>query len=351
MTDVDRIGGVPVVMKALLDAGLLHGDVLTVTGKTMAENLADIAPPDLDGKIIRAMTEPDPPHRRHHDPARLARARGRRREVGRLRRRRLRGHRAGLRRRARRDGRGRGRHAAGRRRRASSATRAPRAARACARCSPSPGRSRAPAWARTSCCSPTAGSPAARPACASATSRPRRSTAARSRSSATATGSGSTSPAGTLDLLVDEAELAARREGWAPPAPKHARGVLAKYAQARRLRRRRRRLRLTHGVASGRRGDGGRRGPEAGSGPRLRGCVRNADSESVWRDAGSGWLTVAKRRAGRLPRGPHPRTSVARRLQRSPRAPLDVPFRAEGFFRLGARRARAARPDHRHERI
>jgi dihydroxy-acid dehydratase len=58
MTDVDRVGGVPVVMKALLDAGLMHGDVLTVTGRTMAENLADIAPPDLDGKVVRAMAEP-----------------------------------------------------------------------------------------------------------------------------------------------------------------------------------------------------------------------------------------------------------------------------------------------------
>jgi dihydroxy-acid dehydratase len=58
MTDVDRIGGVPVVMRALLDAGLLHGDVLTVTGKTMAENLADIAPPDPDGAIIHAMNDP-----------------------------------------------------------------------------------------------------------------------------------------------------------------------------------------------------------------------------------------------------------------------------------------------------
>jgi dihydroxy-acid dehydratase len=58
MTDVDRIGGVPVVMRALLDAGLLHGGALTVTGRTMAENLADIAPPDIDGKVIRAMTEP-----------------------------------------------------------------------------------------------------------------------------------------------------------------------------------------------------------------------------------------------------------------------------------------------------
>ncbi|MCW2609059.1 MAG: dihydroxy-acid dehydratase [Actinomycetota bacterium] len=58
MTDVDRIGGVPVVMKALLDAGLLHGDALTVTGRTLAENLADIAPPDPDGAIIHAMNDP-----------------------------------------------------------------------------------------------------------------------------------------------------------------------------------------------------------------------------------------------------------------------------------------------------
>jgi dihydroxy-acid dehydratase len=58
MTDVDRIGGVPVIMKALLDAGLLHGDVLTVTGKTMAENLAHINPPDPDGKVLRALTNP-----------------------------------------------------------------------------------------------------------------------------------------------------------------------------------------------------------------------------------------------------------------------------------------------------
>jgi dihydroxy-acid dehydratase len=58
MSDVDRIGGVPVVMKALLDAGLLHGDCLTVTGQTMAENLADIAPPDPDGKVLRALTDP-----------------------------------------------------------------------------------------------------------------------------------------------------------------------------------------------------------------------------------------------------------------------------------------------------
>jgi dihydroxy-acid dehydratase len=58
MTDVDRVGGIPVIMRALLDAGLLHGDCLTVTGKTMAENLADIAPPDVDGTIIRALDRP-----------------------------------------------------------------------------------------------------------------------------------------------------------------------------------------------------------------------------------------------------------------------------------------------------
>ena len=58
MTDVDRVGGVPVVMKALLDAGLIHGDALTVTGKTVAENLEGINPPDPDGKIIRSLQNP-----------------------------------------------------------------------------------------------------------------------------------------------------------------------------------------------------------------------------------------------------------------------------------------------------
>ncbi|HET7173718.1 MAG TPA: dihydroxy-acid dehydratase [Nocardioidaceae bacterium] len=58
MTDVDRVGGIPVVMKALLSAGLLHGDALTVTGRTVAENLADIAPPDVDGEVLRHLTSP-----------------------------------------------------------------------------------------------------------------------------------------------------------------------------------------------------------------------------------------------------------------------------------------------------
>jgi dihydroxy-acid dehydratase len=58
MTDIDRIGGVPVVMKALLDAGLLHGDALTCTGKTMGENLEEMAPAALDGEVIRALNNP-----------------------------------------------------------------------------------------------------------------------------------------------------------------------------------------------------------------------------------------------------------------------------------------------------
>jgi dihydroxy-acid dehydratase len=56
MTDIDRVGGVPVVMKHLLDAGLLHGDVMTVTGKTMAENLAELNPPAPDGEVVHTLS-------------------------------------------------------------------------------------------------------------------------------------------------------------------------------------------------------------------------------------------------------------------------------------------------------
>ncbi len=58
MASVDQVGGVPVVMKALLDAGLLHGDCLTVTGRTVAENLTELDPPDLDGKILHRLNDP-----------------------------------------------------------------------------------------------------------------------------------------------------------------------------------------------------------------------------------------------------------------------------------------------------
>jgi dihydroxy-acid dehydratase len=62
MFDVDRVGGVPVVMKVLLDEGLLHGDCLTVTGRTLAENLDDISPPPPDGRVIRTVTNALSPH-------------------------------------------------------------------------------------------------------------------------------------------------------------------------------------------------------------------------------------------------------------------------------------------------
>ena len=58
MTDLDRIGGVPVVMKLLLDAGLVHGDALTCTGKTLAENLAEIDPPAADGVVVHPLDAP-----------------------------------------------------------------------------------------------------------------------------------------------------------------------------------------------------------------------------------------------------------------------------------------------------
>ncbi|CAN2210881.1 IlvD Dihydroxyacid dehydratase/phosphogluconate dehydratase [Candidatus Nanopelagicaceae bacterium] len=58
MTDIDRVGGIPVVLRILLDAGYLHGDCLTVTGKTMAENLAEINPPLADGSVLFPVNKP-----------------------------------------------------------------------------------------------------------------------------------------------------------------------------------------------------------------------------------------------------------------------------------------------------
>src|ERR1700691_1258467 len=58
MVDIDRIGGVPVVMAELLEAGLIHGDCLTVTGRTVAENLAALAPPAPDGEVVHPMSDP-----------------------------------------------------------------------------------------------------------------------------------------------------------------------------------------------------------------------------------------------------------------------------------------------------
>ena len=58
MADIDRIGGVQVVLRELLDAGFLHGDCLTVTGKTLAENIADLDPPAPDGEVVHSLREP-----------------------------------------------------------------------------------------------------------------------------------------------------------------------------------------------------------------------------------------------------------------------------------------------------
>ncbi len=58
MVDLDRVGGVPVVMRALLEAGLLHGDCLTVTGRTIAENLDAVGAGEPDGQVVRPMSEP-----------------------------------------------------------------------------------------------------------------------------------------------------------------------------------------------------------------------------------------------------------------------------------------------------
>ncbi len=58
MYDVDRVGGVPVVMRELLEADLIHGDCLTVTGKTVAENLAALDPPQPDGEVVHPLADP-----------------------------------------------------------------------------------------------------------------------------------------------------------------------------------------------------------------------------------------------------------------------------------------------------
>jgi len=58
MVDIDRIGGVPVLMRMLLDEGLLHGDEVTVTGRTVAENLDLLDPPAPDGEVVHAFGDP-----------------------------------------------------------------------------------------------------------------------------------------------------------------------------------------------------------------------------------------------------------------------------------------------------
>jgi dihydroxy-acid dehydratase len=58
MLDIDKIGGIEVVMKELLDADLLHGDAMTVTGKTVSENIENAKPNDVDGEVIHKLNDP-----------------------------------------------------------------------------------------------------------------------------------------------------------------------------------------------------------------------------------------------------------------------------------------------------
>ena len=60
MSDLDKVGGVPVVMKELLGAGLLHGDAITVSGRTVSENVGDASSPD--GEVVRPLSDPIHPH-------------------------------------------------------------------------------------------------------------------------------------------------------------------------------------------------------------------------------------------------------------------------------------------------
>ena len=100
MADVDRIGGVPVVMRELLEAGLLHGECLTVTGRTVAENLAALDPARPRRRGHPPAVEPHPRRRRHRRAHRIARPPGLGGEGGRHRHPGLLGHRPRLRRRA-----------------------------------------------------------------------------------------------------------------------------------------------------------------------------------------------------------------------------------------------------------
>ena len=69
MRDLHEVGGVPLLMKALLDGGYLHGDCMTVTGKTIAENLADVSF-NPDQQVVRPTARPD------HQPGRRGRPQG-----------------------------------------------------------------------------------------------------------------------------------------------------------------------------------------------------------------------------------------------------------------------------------
>jgi dihydroxy-acid dehydratase len=210
MADIDRIGGVPVVLRELLDAGLLHGDCLTVTGRTMAENLAEVDPPGPDGEVIHRLGDPLHPV---GGIAVLTGSLAPRAPVVKV---------AGIDF-DRFDGRARvfdgedgamDEIMAGASRRAtcsSSATRAPRAVPGCGRCWPSPAPSRAPDGAATPpSCTDGRFSGGTHGFCIGHVA-PEAVAGGPSPSWPTATASSSTSATHAIDLLVDDAELDRRR--------------------------------------------------------------------------------------------------------------------------------------------
>ena len=104
MADLDRVGGVQVVMQRAARRRTAHGDCLTVTGKTMAENLAELDPPAPDGEVVHPLVGPDPRAGRHRGPARSLAPNGGVVKVAGIDEPTLRRHRARLRRRGVRDG-------------------------------------------------------------------------------------------------------------------------------------------------------------------------------------------------------------------------------------------------------
>ncbi len=229
--DMGEAGGVPALLRTLLDGGYIHGECLTVTGKTMAQNLADVSL-RADQDVIRPLAKALSPSgglvglwgSLAPDGA-VVKVAG------------MTSHRIPT---AVRRGSSTARKRASRPSRSaptptamslSFATKDPRAARACAKCCrlppPSPGRDAGPRspW------SPMADSPAARAVFASATSGPRLRTADRSAWSATATSSPSTRTPGPSTWKLAAAELAARRRVWRPRETLYGSGAIWKFAQ------------------------------------------------------------------------------------------------------------------------
>ena len=80
MEDLHEAGGTPAVLKLLLERGVIHGDCLTVTGRTLAENLEDLPGLSEGQQVIRSVGRSDQGERAHPDPARQSRTGGRGRE-------------------------------------------------------------------------------------------------------------------------------------------------------------------------------------------------------------------------------------------------------------------------------